>query len=394
MSRIPKRRGSHSLAAVLLVGLIAAGCEEKQAAEPPPAPPPPQAGAARVQPQDVPLQFEYSGRTAGSRDVEVRARVDGILQERTYVEGQRVEAGKILFRIDPEPFRVALQQAEARLKTEQAVLRQAERTWARVSTLYKDRAVSGRERDEAQSSLETSRAGLALAEAEVRAARINLDYTTVTAPIDGITSREAVSEGSLVGTNADNSLLTRITRLDPLYINFAYPDGEAATTRRMIDEGIYRTPEDRRLTVRVRLGDSSMHPHAGFVDFTDSVIDSQTGTIRVRATVPNPDETLLPGQFVRVVVEGMSRPDAIVVPERAVMQGPQGPFLYTVGADGKARVNPVKLGLSTAAGRIIDSGVTGGERVVVEGVIKVRPGQPVLAADPAPTQAAAAKDAR
>jgi len=394
MSRMPKRRGSRPFAAVLLVGLIAAGCEEKQAAEPPAALPPPQVGVIQVQPQNVPLQFEYAGRTAGSREVEIRARVDGILQERTYVEGQRVEAGKVLFRIDPEPFKVALQQAEARLKTEQAVLRQADRTWARVSTLYKDRAVSGRERDEAQSSLETSRAGVALAEAEFRAARINLDYTTVTAPIDGVTSREAVSEGSLVGTTADNSLLTRITQLDPIYVNFAYPDAEAATTRRMLDDGTYRTPKDRRLTVRVRLGDGSLHPQAGFVDFTDSVVDPQTGTIRVRATVPNPDETLLPGQFVRVIVEGISRPDSIAVPERAVMQGPQGPFLYAVGADGKAQLKPVKLGLSTAAGRVIDSGISGGERVVVEGVIKVRPGRPVNATDAAQTKAAEAKVAR
>ncbi|MET4697459.1 membrane fusion protein (multidrug efflux system) [Constrictibacter sp. MBR-5] len=391
MSPTPICRGPRALTAALLIGLLVSGCEEKQAAQAPAAPPPPQVGVLKVQPQNVPLQFEYAGRTAGSREIEVRARVGGILQERTYVEGQRVEAGKVLFRIDPEPFKVALQQAEARLKTEQAVLRQADRTWARVSTLYKDRAVSGRERDEAQSSLETSRAGVALAEAEVRAARINLDYTTVTAPIDGVTSREALSEGSLVGTTADNSLLTRITQLDPIYVNFAYPDAEAAATRRMIDEGTYRTPEDRRLTVRVRLGDGSLHPHAGFVDFTDSVVDPQTGTIRVRATVPNPDETLLPGQFVRVIVEGISRPDSIAVPERAVMQGPQGAFLYAVGADGKAQVKPVKLGLSTPAGRIIDSGIAGGERVVVEGVIKVRPGQPVKAVDPGQLAAAEPK---
>lgn len=379
----PIRRGPHALTAALLIGLLVSGCDENQAAQAPAqAPPPPQVGVVEVQPRDVPLQFEYAGRTAGSREVEVRARVGGILLERTYTEGQRVEAGKVLFRIDPEPFKVALQQAEARLKNGQAVLRQAERSWTRVSTLYKDRAVSGRERDETLSTLETSRAGVALAEAERREARINLDYTTVTAPIDGVTSREAVSEGSLVGTTADNSLLTRITQLDPIYVNFAYPDAEAATTRRMIDEGKYDAPADRRLKVRVRLGDGSMHPQVGFVDFTDSVVDPQTGTIRVRATVPNPNETLLPGQFVRVVVEGLTRPDAIAVPERAVMQGPQGPFLYTVGADDKAQVKPVKLGISTPEGRIIDSGVEGGARVVVEGVVKVRPGQPVNAVSP------------
>jgi len=150
MSPTSMRRGPRALTAALLVGLLASACEEKQAAQAPAAPPPPQVGVVEVQPHDVPLQFEYSGRTAGSREIEVRARVGGILLERTYTEGQRVEAGKVLFRIDPAPFKVALQQAEARLKNGQAVLRQAERSWTRVSSLYKDRAVSGRERDETE----------------------------------------------------------------------------------------------------------------------------------------------------------------------------------------------------------------------------------------------------
>ncbi len=363
----------------VLAALALAGCQENEAAEAPPAPPPPEVAVVEVVPRDVPVLFEYAGRTAGSREVEVRARVSGILLERTYVEGEPVEAGKVLFRIDPEPFQVALQQAEARLKNEQAMLRQAERSWARVSTLYKDRAVSGRERDEALSSLETSRAGVALAEAEVRAARINLDYTTVTAPIDGVTSREAVSEGSLVGPGPDSSLLTRITQFDPIYVNFAYPDAEAATVRRMIEAGSLSSNGDGPLQVTVVLADGTEHAHIGHVDFTDSTVDLQTGSIRVRATVPNPDKTLLPGQFVRLKVTGLSRRDAISLPARAVMQGPQGTFVYVVDEDGTAQAKPVTLGLATANGHVMNDGLAAGDRVIVEGVVKVRPGQPVRA---------------
>ena len=363
----------------VLAALALAGCQENEAAEAPPAPPPPEVAVVEVAPKDVPVSFEYAGRTAGSREVEVRARVSGILLERTYVEGEPVEAGKVLFRIDPEPFQVALQQAEARLKNEQAMLRQAERNWARVSTLYKDRAVSGRERDEALSSLETSRAGVALAEAEVRAARINLDYTTVTAPIGGVTSREAVSEGSLVGPGPDSSLLTRITQLDPIYVNFAYPDAEAATVRRMVEAGTLSSNGDGPLQVTVLLADGTEHPHTGQVDFTDSTVDPQTGSIRVRATVPNPDKALLPGQFVRLKVTGLSRRDAISLPARAVMQGPQGTFVYVVDESGNAQARPVKLGLATANGHVMNEGLAAGDRVIVEGVVKVRPGQPVRA---------------
>ena len=254
MSPMPIRRGPRALTAALLIGLLVAGCDEKQAAQAPAQPPPPKVGVVDVQPRDVPLQFEYAGRTAGSREVEVRARVGGILLERTYTEGQRVEAGKVLFRIDPEPFKGALQQAEARLKNQQAVLRQAERSWTRVSTLYKDRAVSGRERDETLSTLETGRAGVALAEAELREARINLDYTTVTAPIGGVTSREALSEGSLVGTTADNSLLTRITQLDPIYVDVTESIRRINEVRGEIADGRLQTGDTLDVSLKIDTG--------------------------------------------------------------------------------------------------------------------------------------------
>jgi membrane fusion protein, multidrug efflux system len=339
--------------ALLASCIVLAGCKEDKQNSASSAPPPPQVTVQEVSPSTVPLSFEYAGRTAGSREVEVRARVSGILLKRNYVEGQRVMQGSVLFTIDPEPYKAALAQAEARFK-------ETDRDWQRVSKLYAQKAVSGRERDQVLSAYEQAKAALVTAQ-------LNLGYTTVTAPITGITSQEARSEGSLVQAGTDSSLLTKITQLDPVYVHFAYPDAEILKQ----DNG------ENRLKVELLFGNGSAYPHEGYVDFTDSIIEAETGTVRARAVVPNPDATLLPGQFVRVVVKGIERKNAVVIPEQAIMQGPQGTFVYTVTAQGKAAIQPVVLGSSSDKGRIVEQGLKSHDRVIIEGMIKVRPDQPV-----------------
>lgn len=314
--------------------------------------------------KDIPLTYEYSGRTAGSREVEIRARVSGILQKRTYVEGSEVEKGQLLFRIDPAPFEAALAQAKA-------LMVQTERDWGRVSDLYREKAVSSREYDEARSAYEQARAAL-------KTAQINLDYTTVTAPITGVTSKEGLSEGSLV--TADSSLLTRVTQLDPLYVEFAYPDSDAISQRMDIASGALTLPEDGKLRAEIHFGDGTVYPEEGVIDFTDSIIDAQTGSVRARAVVPNNGNNILPGLFVRVVVKGFTRPASIAIADRAVMQGPQGQFVYVV-QDGNAAIKPIKLGtVITSEGkrlRLVTEGLEEGDAVITEGMIKVRPGAPV-----------------
>lgn len=316
--------------------------------------------------RDIPLSLEYSGRTAGFKEVEIRARVSGILVKRAYVEGQKVKQGDLLFRIDPAPYEAALAQAQAKYD-------QTKRDWDRVSDLYKEKAISDREYDDAQAAYKG-------ADAELKTAKINLGYTTVTAPISGVTSKESLSEGSLV--QADNSLLTRVSQMDPLYVNFAYPDSEEAEHRQKISQGKITIPDDGKLIAEIHFSDGSVYDKPGIINFTDSIIDTPTGTVRARATVPNPDGTILPGQFVRVVVKGYTAKNVIAVPDQAVMQMPTGQFVYTVGADNKAVITPVTIGDLIGNERIIETGLKGGEKVVTEGMIKVRPGSPVSTAQP------------
>lgn len=328
--------------------------------------PPASVGVHEVEIADVPLTFEYAGRTNGSREVEIRARVSGILMKRSYVEGQAVKQGDVLFEIDPAPFKVVLNQAEARFA-------QANNDWARAQKLFSAQALSARERDQA-------RANYAQTKAEVETARINLGYTTVTAPISGVTSQESLSEGSLV--TADASLLTRLTQLDPLYVNFSAPDSEVLNQRHMISTGEIEMPQDGILRAEIHFGNGSIYAHEGEVNFTDSIIDPQTGTVSNRAVVPNPDNIVMPGQFVRVVVKGMIQKNAIIIPDRAIMQGPQGPFVYIVSEQNTAAIRPVILGMSTDNMRLIEKGLHAGDKVITEGMIKVRPDAPVQIASP------------
>lgn len=350
--------------------------------------PPPEVVVEVARTESVPLELEYAARTAGYREVQVRAQVSGILQERTYQEGSQVKRGQVLFRIDPRPYQAALSRAKGALAQEQARYRQTERDLKRIRELQKKGFASESELDNAVSNFEQSKANIEAARAEVQARQIDLDYTTVEAPISGITSKETVSEGSLMVAGDPNaSLLTQITQLDPLYVNFAAPDREVERVRSGLAAGTLRM-EGEHMRVELKFGDGSTYPTEGRVDFTDSLVDRGTGTVSVRAVVPNPEQSLLPGQFVRVVVKGLSKPQAITVPERAISQGPSGTFVYIVDEQGTARARPVTTS-QTAGGRwAVDSGVSAGDRVIVEGLPKVRPNAPVKVVDKPATTAA------
>jgi membrane fusion protein (multidrug efflux system) len=380
----PARRPLLWIGGTLLVLALTACGRGDQARQ---APPPAEVTISPVTPADVPLPYEYAGRLAGYRNVEVRARVAGILLERTYVEGATVESGARLFRIDPEPFQAALAKAEADLQSARARLAQAERDHGRVKALFERGNASQRARDDAQAALDQARAAVAAAAAVDKKARIDLDYTTVEAPVTGITSLEVRSEGSLVGSDPSNSLLTRITQIDPLYVDFAVADSERTTLRDQIARGEVTMPEDGKLALEVRGPEGKPLAGKGEVRFTDTVIDEHTGTVRVRGILPNPDHRLLPGQFVRVVVEGLTLRGALTIPEAALMQGPRGAFVYTVAGDGTAEMRPVEVAGLVGGSWIVRSGLKAGDRVISEGILKVRPGAPVSGT--APTETAA-----
>ncbi len=351
------------------------------------APPAPEVVVETVKVEALPLEFEYSARTAGYREVQVRAQVSGILQERTYLEGSQVKQGQVMFRIEPRTYQAALSRAKGALAQEQARYRQTERDLKRIRELQKKGFASESELDNAISNFEQSKANIQAAEAEVLSKQIDLDYTTVKAPISGITSKETVSEGSLMVAGDPNaSLLSNITQLDPIYVNFAAPDSDMESVRSGLQSGSLVLPEDGKMSVRITLGDGTVYPLEGKVDFTDSLIDRGTGAVSARAVVPNPEQKLLPGQFVRVQVKGLNMPKAITLPERAIAQGPGGTFVYVVDEGGVARMRQVTTG-HTAKGRwVIVSGISAGERVIVEGLPKVRPDSPVKVVAPAASQ--------
>lgn len=360
---------------VSLAMLITTGCgakseqpSEAQAEQPPPA-----VSVQTVRQREVSVRDEYAGRAKGAREVQVRARVDGILLERLYVEGEFVDQGELLWRIDPKPFKVALRRAEAELANAQANLRQAEREWERVAGLFEENAVSERERDQALSALELARANVAMAHAQVAQAEIDLGYTEVNAPLQGATSLEARPEGSLV---KPGDLLTIITQLDPIHVLFSVPEDDAALQR----EATRAMTSDRENGTRIAhviLPNGERYARAGVVNFTESTIDPETGTVQARAVFPNSVGGLIPGQFVRVSVRTRTLAEAIVVPERAVASGSEGPVVYVVDDGNVARARPVKLGARVKDGQVIKDGLKGGERIIVRGIVKVSDGAEV-----------------
>lgn len=341
--------------------------------------PPAVVATVTVEPRDLPVSYEYPAQTAGYREVEVRARVTGILEKRNYREGAAVKQGQSLFTIDPEPFRVALARAEAEVAVADARLAQAQREVKRLKPVIEARAISQKEYDDAVSAQQIAEAELKSARARANEAKLNLQYTRVESPISGITSRSVVSEGTLV--SGPNVLLTTVTQTDPIYVIFGIPDREYLALRRDVEAGQLKLPEQGRFKATVKLADGRPYGRDGRVNFTDVRVNPQTGTSEARAEFPNPDARLRTGEFVRIVLEGAVRPAAIVVPQRAVLEGPKGKFVYTVSADSKAEPRPVEVGDWAGEGWIVTSGLKPGDRVIVDGTLKLGPGAPVKIAD-------------
>jgi membrane fusion protein (multidrug efflux system) len=347
--------------------------------------PPPEVTVMTTSAQALPVTWEYVGQTAGSREVEVRARVTGILVARNFKEGERVKKGQSLFTIDPAPFQAAAARAEADVAAAQARLEQARRNAARLKPLFEQNAVSQKEHDDAVSAEAIGAADVKAAQARLTEARLNLEYTRVEAPVSGITTRALPSEGTLI--SGPNVLLTTVVQVDPIWVNFGIPDNEQARIQKEAQSGSLKLPRD--FEVELRLADGSAYAQRGKLNFADVRVSAATGTREARAEVPNPEGVLHPGQFVRVILKGASRPNAITVPQRAVLEGPQGKFVYLVNDKSQVEPRPVEAGEWTGDRWIISSGLQGGERVIVDGVMKIGPGAPVKVAEkPAEKQVA------
>ncbi|MEH8015697.1 efflux RND transporter periplasmic adaptor subunit [Rheinheimera muenzenbergensis] len=380
-----------ALTAMLLLPVaLLVGCSDPSAAaEGAGAMPPALVNVISVQPQSVPLLLQSPALLAGSREVEIRARVSGILEKRLFTEGSRVAEGQLLFSLDAATYQATANRNKAELAAAQARQAQAERTLKRLEQLRKDGAVSQQSYDDALSALDVAKADVKTAQAILQQSELQLSYTGVRSPISGIVSRERVSEGTLV--SGPDMLLTQVTQLDPMYVRFSVAERDQLQLRAEAQNGSVELPAQWQ--VKLLLADGSAYNQTGVVDFADVRIDPATGTSEMKAEIANPDALLRPGQFVRIELEGAVRHNAIVVPQKAVLDGGTGKFVYLL-ADGEqggkvALPAPVEVGdwvkLNGANGWVIKSGLKAGDTVIVEGMARIFfPGMPVqVAQDPA-----------
>jgi membrane fusion protein (multidrug efflux system) len=339
-------------------------------------------GTVKVEPKTVPVTLEYVGQTQSSHIVEIRARVEGYIDKIAYKEGSLVNKGDVLFQLDPRPFQAKLEQARGDLGAAKANLYRAEREFGRVEPLYKQNAVSQRDRDNAEAALLAARSSVQSFTGKLHDAEVNLSYTTITSPVTGLSDFATQREGALVSPGP-SSLLTTISVPDPMWVYFSVSENDLLKYTDQIKKGLLSFPPTQDFDVQIILADGSIYPEKGHVTFLAPLFSKETGTFLVRAVLANPPTpvnrigTLRPGQFVQVQLIGAARPDAIVVPQQAVVQTAKGHSVFVV-KDGKAELRNVEVGeWQGADGWFINSGLKKGEEVVVNGTNKLRDGVPV-----------------
>ncbi|HSC22434.1 MAG TPA: efflux RND transporter periplasmic adaptor subunit [Casimicrobiaceae bacterium] len=388
------RRSFPLLSLVALLALAACGKPQPKGGGFP-AFPPASVTVQAVAPQTFPVAFEYVGQTQGSKDVEVRARVTGIIEKRLYQEGSFVKAGQPLFIIDARPYEAQVNAAKADLARAQAQKAQADRELARLRPLAERKAIGQKEADDAASNADFAAAAVKSAQAKLAELNLNLGYTKVVAPISGLSSRAQKSEGSLATQN--ETLLTTISQIDPIWIVFNVSENEQLRLTKAVGEGRLKLPKDNAYDVTVKLSDGSAFPKQGKINFSDTRVNPTTGTYEMRAEIPNGDGALKPGQFVRVILKGATRVDVLAVPQVAVLDGAQGKFVYVVGKDKDgndvATPRPVVVGDWVGADGankwVIESGLKPGDPVIVDGVAKLMPGAKIKIGDAGANAAAA-----
>lgn len=370
-------RRSHVFAASLLVTAFAvlSGCHDKAAPEA--ARPPVNVDAVDIALRDVPVAFGYVGQTESSQQVEIRARVNGFLEKRVYQEGAMVHQGDVMFLMDRKPFQAALDAARAEFDQQKARLDTAQANLNRVRPLVAKNALSQKDLDDSVGQQQAAAAALEQARANVTSANLNLGYTTITAPVTGLSSFSKKQNGSYI--DASNSLLTYVAKLDPMWINFSLSENEMLQLRTQTSNGTLRMPTAGGLEAVIVLADGSIYPQRGHIAFQDAALSSDTGTYLIRAAVPNPTGSLRPGQFVRIKLIGAQRSAAVAVPQGAVMQGPRGEYVWTVDKDGKAQQRAIEAGEWNGNDWVVKSGLSAGDRVVIDNALRLIPGAAVNA---------------
>lgn len=367
----PYRRSVRSFPVVFLLVVAACGAEDSNGSA---APPPPEVTVAQPAVAEITEWDDYTGRFQAVESVDIRARVSGYLESIHFTDGAVVEKGDLLFVIDPRPFEAALTRAEAQVVEAQTRLDLAEKNLLRAADLLDDGNISRQIYDQRMQERDGAAASLAAAEAAVKSARLDLGFTRITAPVTGLISREFVSVGNLVsGGTADSTLLTRINTIDPIHVYFDADEAAYLKYIRLDRTGERISSRVAANPVRVSLVDETGFPHRGQMDFVDNQIDGQTGTIRGRAILGNPDHLMVPGMFARVQLQGKGPYDAILLPDEAMTMDQSRRVVYVLQDNGKVAPRAVETGPKALGLRVIRSGIGREDRVVIKGIQRLQP---------------------
>jgi len=372
---------------VLGASLLTTGCGKSEQTAP--QRPPPPVTVMTVTPQTIPYNVTFVAQTESSQQVDIVARVSGFLDKIAYQEGELVKDGQVLFQLDPKPFQAQLQAARGELQSQQARFTTAQANLGRIKPLAEVNAVSQSDLDKAQGEFDSAKAAVFSAQATVTEAELNLSYTTIRSPVTGLASKSQQRQGAFINAMAPSSQLTYVAAVDPIWVNFNISQTVIGKYRDALAAHQVVAPRNNEYSVEVVLGDQVL-PNTGRINFADPSFSLDTGSFLVRAVIPNPTRDLRPGMFVTANVKGAMRPDAVVLPQLAVQQGAKGHIVYVVNPAGVAEVRPVIVGdYYGQKDIVITAGLSAGDRVIVEGMLRVVPGQPVQIAQAGAAPAAA-----
>jgi membrane fusion protein (multidrug efflux system) len=376
---------------MVAVVLSLSGCGKKTVQTE--APPPPEVLVTQVVKADVPIVSEWVGTLDGSENADIRARVTGYLQKREYQEGSYVKEGDLLFEIDPRPFEAALAEAKSQLAQTQALQLATQADFERSQELYNKKVISVQEFENKRQLNEANVAKVGALEAAVQTAQLNLGFTKIAAPVDGIAGLAKAQIGDLVGTGGSTATLTTVSKIDPIRLYFPLSEKDYKQHANALQAAMQKPASERQEAIEMLFADGSVYPRKGKFSFVDRQVDPTTGTILIAANFPNPEHTLRPGQFAkaRAVIENI--PGALLVPERALVELQGSYQIGVLGEDNKAEIRPIKIGPHFNRQVVVTEGLKEGERVIVEGVQKVRPGM-VVTAKPYQEPKADAADSR
>jgi membrane fusion protein, multidrug efflux system len=352
--------------------LFLVGCKKDQQASAPGAP---EVTVINITPQDVPVAVEYVAQTQSSQFVNIQARVSGFLDKRLYTEGSVVKEGQVLFQMDDKPFKAQLAQAKAALAKQEAAQETARLNLNRIKPLVEQNALSQKDLDDATGKYQSTSADVEQAKAQVETQQLNLSYTTITSPVTGISSSAKQADGTYI--NPQNSLLTTVEVLTPMWVNFSISENVMQKYRDQVAKGLLVPPKDFSYEVEVVLVDGSIFPNKGKITFAEPSYNAQTGTFLIRASVENPDGLLRPNQYVRTRLTGAIRPNAILIPQRAVQQDSQGQYVWVIGKENTSEKRPVTVGDWHEDQWFILEGLHATDQVVVDGGMMLQPGMKV-----------------